>query len=306
MSAAGSATPPRILLLGADGQVGWELRRALLPLGAVLPHTRAQADLGDLAALRQLLEREQPDVIVNAAAYTAVDKAETEADLAQRVNADAPQVLADYATAHRAWLVHYSTDYVFDGTKPAAYSELDAPNPQSAYGRSKLAGEQAIAQSGCRHLILRTSWVFAARGGNFAKTMLKLAAQRDSLRVIADQFGAPTSAELIADVTALALHRLHTDPALAERVSGLYHLAAQGSTTWHGYARFVIAQAAARGLPLRCTPESVQAITTADYPLPAPRPSNSRLDAGKLQSTFGLYLPPWQTQVQRLIDELPQ
>ena len=300
------AKTPRILLLGADGQVGWELRRALLPLGDVLPLTRAQVDLSNLAALRHRLEREQPDVIVNAAAYTAVDKAEAEPDAAQRINAEAPQVLAEYAARHNTWLVHYSTDYVFDGTKPVPYTETDVPNPQSAYGRSKLAGEQAIAHCGCRHLILRTSWVYAARGGNFAKTMLKLAAQRESLRVIADQFGAPTSAELIADVTALALHRLHTDPALAERAGGLYHLTAQGSTTWHGYAQYVIAQAHARGLPLRCTADQIQAITTADYPLPAPRPANSRLDASKLQTTFGLHLPPWHTQVQRLIGELPQ
>ncbi|MEW6561325.1 MAG: dTDP-4-dehydrorhamnose reductase [Pseudomonadota bacterium] len=296
---------PRLLLLGADGQVGWELRRALLPLGEVLPMTRAQADLADLDGLRALLARQQPDVIVNAAAYTAVDKAETEAELAQRINAAAPQVLADHAAQTGAWLVHYSTDYVFDGTNAAAYAETDAPKPQSAYGRSKLAGEEAIAASGCRHLILRTSWVYAARGSNFAKTMLRLAAERDSLRVVADQIGAPTSAELIADTTALMLHLLRSDAALAQRASGLYHLTAQGSTSWHGYAQFVLAQAAARGMALRCTPDAVQPIATADYPLPAPRPANSRLACGKLQTTFGLTLPPWQTQVQRLIDELP-
>ncbi|MCE1162933.1 MAG: dTDP-4-dehydrorhamnose reductase [Thiomonas sp.] len=298
-------TPPRLLLLGADGQVGWELRRSLLPLGTVLPMTRAQADLSDLTGLKALLDRERPDVVVNAAAYTAVDKAETEPELAQRINADAPQGLADYAARTGAWLVHYSTDYVFDGTKPAPYTESDAPKPQSVYGRSKLAGEQAIAASGCRHLMLRTSWVFAARGGNFAKTMLRLAAERDSLRVVADQIGAPTSAELIADTTALMLHRLQSDAALAQRASGLYHLTAQGSTSWHGYAQFVIHQALERGLVLRCAPGAVQPTATADYPLPAPRPANSRLDCGKLQSTFGLTLPPWPIQVQRLIDELP-
>ncbi len=299
--------PPRILLLGADGQVGWELRRALLPLGEVRPQNRAEADLGDVSALRAVLDRTRPQFIVNAAAYTAVDKAETEAELAHGINAAAPGLLAAWAAEHNAMLVHYSTDYVFDGAKPApgSYTEADTPNPQSAYGRSKLAGEQAITASGCRHLILRTSWVYAARGGNFAKTMLRLAAERDSLRVIADQFGAPTSAELIADVTAQMLQRLRTDPALAAQASGLYHLTAQGSTSWHGYAQFVIAAAAARGLPLRCASEQVQAITTADYPLPAPRPANSRLDCTKLQTTFSLFLPPWQTQVQRLIDELP-
>ena len=201
-------TPPRLLLLGADGQVGWELRRALLPLGEVLPMTRAQADLSDLTGLKALLDRERPQIIVNAAAYTAVDKAESEPALAQRLNAEAPAVLAAWAAEYGAWLVHYSTDYVFDGTKPAPYTEADAPHPQSVYGRSKLAGEETIAASGCRHLMLRTSWVCAARGGNFAKTMLRLAAERDSLRVVADQIGAPTSAELIADTTALMLHRL--------------------------------------------------------------------------------------------------
>ncbi|WP_298289821.1 dTDP-4-dehydrorhamnose reductase [Thiomonas sp.] len=294
---------PRILLLGADGQVGWELRRSLLPLGDVLPCTRQQADFSDLPALRALLDREQPSLIVNAAAYTAVDQAESDPAAAQRINAEAPAVLADYAAASGAWLLHYSTDYVFDGRKPEPYVETDAPNPQSAYGRSKLEGEQAIAASGCRHLILRTSWVYAARGGNFAKTMLRLAAERERLRVIADQFGAPTSAELIADVTALLIQRLRHDPQ-AERLSGLYHLTAQGATSWHGYARLVIEHARRRGWALRCVPENIDAITTADYPLPAPRPANSRLDCSKLQTTFDLHLPPWPTQVQRLIDEL--
>lgn len=293
----------RILLLGADGQVGWELRRSLLPLGEVRPCTRAQADFSDLPAVRALLAREQPQIIVNAAAYTAVDQAEREPELAQRINAEAPRVLADYAAAHGAWLLHYSTDYVFDGSKPAPYVETDTPNPQSAYGRSKLEGERAIAASGCPHVILRTSWVYAARGGNFAKTMLRLAAQRDGLRVVADQFGAPTSAELIADVSAHVLQRLRHDPA-PERLAGLYHLSAQGATSWHGYAQFVIECALDKGWALRCTPENIEAIPTADYSLPAPRPANSRLDCGKLQTTFELHLPPWQTQVQRLIDEL--
>ncbi len=294
----------RILLLGADGQVGWELRRALLPLGEVVAMNRAQADLSDLAALRALLERERPDVVVNAAAYTAVDKAENDADRAMRVNAEAPAVLAQHVAAHGGWLVHYSTDYVFDGAKASPYVETDPPAPRSVYGRSKLAGEQAIAQSGCRHLVLRTSWVYAARGGNFARTMLRLAGERDALRIVADQTGAPTSAELIADVTGLALHRLQTDPNLAASAPGLYHLAAAGATTWHGYARFVIERGLALGLPLRCTPDRVEPIATADYPLPAPRPANSRLDCGKLESTFALRLPQWDIQVGRLLAEL--
>ena len=303
---SGEPSSPRILLLGADGQVGWELRRALLPLGAVQAMNRTQCDLGDLSALHALLDRERPDILVNAAAYTAVDQAESEPELATRINAEAPAVLAQYAAAHGAWLVHYSTDYVFDGSKSAPYVELDAPNPQSVYGRSKLAGEQAIAQSGCKHFTLRTSWVYAARGGNFAKTMLRLAHEREQLRVVADQTGAPTSAELIADVTALALHRMQTDATFAAQASGLYHLAATGSTTWHGYARFVIQHALALGMTLRCAPDQVQPIATADYPLPAPRPANSRLDCGKLQSVLGVHLPQWETQVARMLAELPR
>ncbi|MHB1668129.1 dTDP-4-dehydrorhamnose reductase [Thiomonas sp.] len=304
---AHTSHPPCILLLGADGQLGWELRRALLPLGSVLAMNRTQADLGDLPALRATLEREQPDIIVNAAAYTAVDKAESEPGLAARINAEAPKLLADYAAAHQAWLVHYSTDYVFDGTKPAPYTELDAPKPRSVYGRSKLAGEQAIAASGCRHFMFRTSWVYAARGGNFAKTMLKLAREREHLRVVADQFGAPTSAELIADVTALALHRVRTDATFATAVwtqPGLYHLTASGSTSWHGYAQFVLQQAAAQGVALRCAAEAVEPIATVDYPLPAPRPANSRLDCDRLQATLGIALPQWQLQVQRMLAEV--
>lgn len=291
---------PRLLLLGADGQVGWEMRRALLPLGEVLAMNRVQADLD---GLRALLGRERPDVIVNAAAYTAVDKAESEPDLARRINMEAPQVLAEYAARSSAWLVHYSTDYVFDGLKAAPYGESDTTNPQSVYGRTKQEGEAAIIASGCRHLILRTSWVYAARGGNFAKTMLRLATERDSLRVVADQVGAPTSAELIADGTAQALHRVLYTPQ-GNTCSGLYHLTAQGSTSWHGYAQYVIAQAIERGMALRCTPDKVQPIATTDYPLPALRPANSRLDCSKLQNTFDLVLPDWRIQVQRMIQEI--
>lgn len=294
---------PRLLLLGADGQVGWEMRRALLPLGEVLAMNRAQADLSDLDGLRALLERERPDVIVNAAAYTAVDKAESEPDLAGRINRDAPQVLAECAAQAGSWLVHYSTDYVFDGLKAAPYGESDTTNPQSVYGRTKQEGEAAITASGCRHLIFRTSWVYAARGSNFAKTMLRLATEHDSLRVVADQVGAPTSAELISDVTAQALHRvLHTPQ--DDACSGLYHLTAQGSTSWHGYAQHVIAWATERGMALRCGPDAVQPISTAEYPVPAPRPANSRLDCSKLQNTFDLVLPDWRIQVQRMIEEL--
>ena len=299
------ASPPRILLLGADGQVGWELRRALLPLGTVVPMGRAEADLSDLDGLERLLTRDRPQVIVNAAAYTAVDRAESDVDLATRINAEAPAVLARHAAQTGAWLVHYSTDYVFDGTKVSPYSEADAPSPQSVYGRTKLAGERAIAAAGCKALVLRTSWVYAARGGNFARTMLRLATERDTLRVVADQIGAPTSAELIADGTALALHRVLTEPAGA-KLAGLYHLTAAGTTSWHGYAQHVLARAQAAGWSLRCVPDAVQPVATADYPLPAPRPANSRLDTAKLCAAFGLTLPDWTVQVDRLLAELPR
>lgn len=300
----GAAAAGPILLLGADGQLGWELRRALLPLGAVQACGRAEADLSDPAGLRDLLERTRPGVIVNAAAYTAVDRAETDAATARAVNTDAPGLLAAWAAARGAWLVHYSTDYVFDGSLDRPYREDDATAPLGVYGATKLAGEQAVRASGARHLILRTSWVYAARGGNFARTMLRLAAERDSLRVVADQIGAPTSAELIADVSALALHRLRLDPGFGERCSGLYHLSAAGSTSWHGYAREVLAQAAAAGAELRCGPDQVEAIGTADYPTPARRPMNSRLDCELLRQTFGLTLPDWRVQVARMVREV--
>ena len=304
MSAADRAgRRPRILLLGADGQLGWELRRALLPLGELVPMGRAQADLGDAPALRALLSGLRPQVVVNAAAYTAVDRAQSEPEAAQRVNAEAPALLADYAAASGAWLLHYSTDYVFDGSGTRPWREDDEPRPLSVYGSSKLDGERAIRASGCAHLILRTSWVFAARGANFARTMVRLAGERDSLRVVADQVGAPTSAELIADLSALALHRLLREPERARTNAGLYHLSSRGSTSWHGYACHVLEHVARRGMRLRCEASRVQAIGSADYPVPAPRPANSRLDCQALEAWLGVWLPPWQPQVERMLDE---
>lgn len=294
----------RILLLGADGQVGWELRRALLPLGTLLAYGRRQADLAQLDSLQGLLDDLQPAVIVNAAAYTAVDRAEAETELAHRINAEAPELCAHWAAQKGAWLVHYSTDYVFDGRREGAYDEASATCPLSNYGRSKLVGEQAIARSGCQHLILRTSWVYALRGNNFAHTMLRLGREREQLRVVADQVGAPTSAELIADVTALALHRMLQSPAFAEEAQGLYHLSASGSTSWHGYAQYLLEQAAALGLEFRC--KQVLPIGTADYPLPAPRPKNSRLDCSRLCRRFGITLPDWRVQVSRFVAEAVQ
>jgi len=292
-----------ILILGGNGQVGWELQRALAPLGRLTVCDRQRANLEDLDSLRTLIENERPAIIVNAAAHTAVDKAEADVERAHRVNAEAVGLLASLAREIDAWLVHYSTDYVFDGCGEQPFREDDQTAPLNAYGRSKLAGEEAIRQSGCRHLIFRTSWVYAARGANFAKTMLRLAEDRDELRVIADQIGAPTSAELIADVTAQVLGQLRTDPQ-PDRLGGTYHLAASGETSWHGYARFVIAEAARLGLPLRANAERVLPIKTHEYPLPAPRPANSRLDTFRLRETFGLTLPEWQFHVRRMLVEL--
>jgi dTDP-4-dehydrorhamnose reductase len=295
----------RILLLGSRGQVGWELQRALAPLGELTALDRRgtgpwQADLSQPERLAPMLDALAPQLIVNAAAHTAVDRAESEPGLAHAINAAAPGELARWAAAHDATLVHYSSDYVFDGSGHTARSE-DAPTgPLSVYGRSKLAGEEAIRASGCRHLILRTSWVYAARGGNFARTMLRLAAERDELKVIADQVGAPTGAELLADVTAHALRALAVDPTLA----GTYHCAAAGETSWHGYACHVIEWARAHGHPVKVAPDAIRAIPTADYPTAAARPLNSRLDTSRLQRAFGLRMPPWQQGVERMLAEV--
>ncbi|MDR1934575.1 MAG: dTDP-4-dehydrorhamnose reductase, partial [Candidatus Accumulibacter sp.] len=272
--------------------------------GEVVALDHDSVDLcGDFTRARELAEtvrRVAPRVIVNAAAYTAVDKAESEPGLARTINAEAPAVLAETAAALDAWLVHYSTDYVFDGSGAAPRVETDPTAPLSVYGRTKLEGEQAVARC-AKHLIFRTSWVYAARGANFAKTMLRLAAERDSLRVIDDQVGAPTGADLLADVTAHALRAVETRPEWA----GLYHLAAAGETSWHAYACFVIELARRAGRPLRLGAERIEAIPSSAYPTPARRPLNSRLDTGKLQRTFGLRLPDWRAGVQRLLDELP-
>ncbi len=293
----------RILLLGPDGQVGWELRRALAPLGELVALGRGGADglCGDLtcsAALADTVRRLSPAVIVNAAAYTAVDKAESEPDAAQAINGEAPGLLTGLARELDAWLLHYSTDYVFDGSGDRPWREDDAPGPLNTYGRSKLAGEAAIRGSGCRHLIFRTSWVYAARGGNFARTMLRLAAERERLTVIDDQIGAPTGAELIADVSAHALSRARQAPELA----GTYHLSAAGETSWCAYARYVIDVARSRGQALAV--REISPIPTADYRTPARRPLNSRLDCRHLERSFGLTLPPWQHGVDRMLTEI--
>ena len=299
----------KILLTGKNGQVGFELQRALAPLGEIIPVDQADCNLADESAIRRLVREVRPDVIANPAAYTAVDKAESEPDLAQAINGMAPGIFGEEAAQIDALVVHYSTDYVFDGYKDGCYTEADTPNPQSVYGQTKLAGEQALAASGARHLIFRTSWVFGAHGANFAKTMLRLAAERQGLKVVADQFGAPTSAALIADVTAQVIgqYMQACRPASTDFPQfpfGLYHLVASGRTNWHEYAQAVVMAAQAAGKPLRMGPDDVQAITTAEYPLPAPRPSNSCLDTTRLRETFGLCLPDWRQGLQHVLTQL--
>jgi dTDP-4-dehydrorhamnose reductase len=294
----------KILLLGKNGQVGWELQRALAPLGDVVALDRSSTeycgDLSDLEGLRATLRAVQPDVIVNAAAYTAVDKAESDQATAQLINADATRVLAEEAATSGAWLVHYSTDYVFDGTGETPWVENSLVSPVNFYGASKLAGEQAITASGCKHLIFRTSWVYGARGNNFAKTMLRLAKDRETLNVIADQIGAPTGAELLADVVAHAITKAQEDASLG----GIYHLASAGEVSWHGYAQFVIDFAKSQGETLAVT--TVLPIPTSAYPTPAARPLNSRMDTQKLRDTFSLHLPDWQRGVTRMLMEVLQ
>lgn len=302
----------KILLFGRDGQVGWELQRSLAPLGELValdfdsahnPSVNGHVLAGDFSqpeSLRQTVRLVQPDVIVNAAAHTAVDKAESEPDLAYAINATSVGVLAQEAAALGAALVHYSTDYVFDGNGERPWVETDTPAPLNVYGQTKLEGEQLVQQNCPRHLIFRTSWVYAARGGNFAKTMLRLGQERDSLSVINDQHGAPTGAELLADVTAHAIRQLNRDAACV----GLYHLVAGGETTWHGYARFVLETARQTGVAVKVLPDAIAPVPTGAFPTPARRPHNSRLDTSKLQRTFELTLPFWQLGVRRMINEI--
>ncbi len=296
-----------ILLLGVNGQLGHQLSTELLALGPVKALTRAQADLSDPAHLRDALENATalfvPDVIVNAAAYTAVDKAETDTAQAVAVNAQSVTVLAEFAQSVGACLVHYSTDYVFDGSGIRPWAEGDVVAPMSVYGQTKYLGEQAIAKACSKHLVLRTSWVVGAHGGNFLKTMLRLAAERDSLRVVADQVGVPTSTQLLADTTVAVLRAMH-GANVEDTRWGVYHLAPEGETTWHGYAQHVVAGALTRGATLKAGVNDVHPISTADYPLPAPRPLNSRLSTEKIQRTFGLSLPNWQQGVDAILDEL--
>jgi dTDP-4-dehydrorhamnose reductase len=294
----------KILLFGKGGQVGWELQRSLAPLGELtcldFDSPAFCGDFTNLPGLAATVDAVRPDVIVNAAAHTAVDKAESEPQLAQTLNALAPGVLAQAAEKAGAWMIHYSTDYVFDGSGTRPWTESDPPAPLSVYGRTKLEGEQLVTRNCRRALVLRTSWVYAARGANFAKTMLKLAAERDELKVVDDQVGAPTGAELLADITAHAIRTAVFQPDLA----GLYHVAAAGEVSWNGYARYVIEAARQRGVPLKANPDSVQRVPTSAFPTAAKRPANSRLDTSRFQAAFGLSLPPWQQGVSRMLTEI--
>jgi dTDP-4-dehydrorhamnose reductase len=296
-----------ILLLGCKGQLGFELQRALSSLGPLVALDRRGCDLADSAVLRrrieELIAQHRPDILVNAAAYTAVDRAESEPEPAEAINARAPGVLGEVAVRHGMLVVHYSTDYVFDGQNAAPYRESDAPNPLNVYGKSKLAGERALQASGAKHLIFRTSWVFSAHGDNFIKTMLRLAAEREKLNVVADQYGAPTSAALLAEVCAqiLAQYRKTENIPL-----GLYHLTASGVTNWRDYAAYVIAAARRAGYPQKLEADEINAIPASAYPCPAARPANSRLDCSLIQRAFGLALPPWQAGVEPVLRQILQ
>jgi dTDP-4-dehydrorhamnose reductase len=295
----------KILLLGCRGQVGWELQRALAPLGDVTalgrePSNGLRGDLENSDDLVRTLRELQPQVIANAAAYTDVDRAEAEPERAERVNAEAPGVLAAEAARLDAWLVHYSTDYVFDGSGSTPWREDDLPAPLNVYGATKWRGEQAIRAAGCKHLIFRTQWVYAARRENFLRKILRLASEREVLKVVDDQNGAPTSAELVADVTA---HALRAATARGDH-SGTYHLAARGETTWHGYAQFVVDEARSAGWPVRLMDRAIVAVDTGAFPTAARRPRNSRLDVERLEQTFGLRLPEWRDGVARALAEV--
>ena len=296
----------KILLFGKSGQVGWELQRSLAPLGEVVALSSCSSELcGDFEhpdRIAHTVQAVAPDVIVNAAAHTAVDKAESEQDKAHVINTHAPSVLAQEALKLDALLVHYSSDYVFDGHGTHPWRETDPTGPLNVYGVTKVEAEKAIVASGCRHLIFRTSWVYAARGGNFAKTMLRLAQERECLTVIDDQIGAPTGADLLADVTAHTIRSVARQPAGA--LSGIYHLVAAGETSWYGYARFVLEFARQAGVMLKVAPEQVVAVPTSAFSLPAKRPQNSRMDTRKLRNTFELSLPSWETGVARMLTEI--
>ena len=294
----------KLLLLGSNGQVGWELQRSMVMLGELKICDRNTVDLLDLDGLRKLIRDYKPDVIVNAAAYTDVDKAESDEENAFQVNSKAVDLLAQEAKILDAWLVHYSTDYVFDGEKITPYTEKDKTNPISVYGKTKLQGEEAIKKSKCKYLIFRTSWLYGIHGNNFFKTIIKLAKERDELRIVSNQIGAPTSAELVADVTSLCLYRIAQNSLSSKEISGIYHLTATGKASWYDFAKYAITEANKFGSVFLTNPENIIAIKASEYVLPAKRPANSLLDTQKLCKTFNLQLPAWQIHVDRVIKEL--
>lgn len=292
-----------MLLTGSDGQVGWELARSLLPLGQLFALNRAQVDFTDLDKLRALIRAQRPDVIVNAAAYTAVDKAESDFDLAYKVNAEAPAILAEEAKNNGALLIHFSTDYIFDGTKTTAYTEQDLPNPLNVYGQSKLAGEQAIQALASDYLIFRTTWVFAARGKNFLQTIIRLASERETLNIVADQIGSPTWARLIAETAAHALRQSMQERQQDQFNSAIYNLTATGSASWFDFSKAIV-EKMRQNEQLKLMNRIINPIKTEDYPLPARRPANSRLAINALEQHFGLQMPTWQATLNLCMDEI--
>lgn len=293
----------KILLTGKHGQVGFELQRALVPLGEVHAVDYTECDLADAAAISSLVRAVKPDLIVNPAAYTAVDKAESEPQLAHAINAVAPGVLGEEAAKLGAWVIHYSTDYVFDGAKQGAYTEDDLTNPLGVYGRTKRDGEMALRESGARYLIFRTSWVVGAHGNNFVKTILRLASEREQLNVVADQYGAPTSAALLADITAQLIRRQGHERGECFPY-GLYHLVSSGETNWCEYARVIVSEALASGRSLKLDPDAIRGIPSSEYPTAAKRPANSRLDTRKVRDRFNVDLPHWQTGVGHILQQI--
>jgi len=294
----------KLLLLGSNGQLGWELQRSLSPLGKIFACNRNTVDFNDLDKLKSVVRKYRPDVIVNAAAYTNVDKAESDAENAFRVNFEAVNLLANEAAVLNSWLIHYSTDYIFDGIKNGSYKEEDKTNPKSVYGKSKLQGELAIIDSKCKYLIFRTSWLYSTYGRNFVNTVLRIAKERSELRVVCDQIGTPTSAELVADVSSLCLSQIVQDDLSSKDISGVYHLTPTGKTSWYNFAKYVIIETKKLGGVFLTDPENIIAINTSEYPLPAERPANSILNSQKLCKTFNLYLPSWKIHADRAIKEL--
>lgn len=294
----------KVLITGGSGQVGFELRRQLATLGEILAPNRAALDLWDVEAVDAFLAQHQPDLIVNAAAYTAVDNAETDQEAAMRLNAGLPAQLAEYCQQRSCWLVHYSSDYVYTGAGSSPWQEGDTTGPCNAYGVTKLAGDEAVANSGCRHLIFRTSWVYSAFGKSFLSTMLRLGAERSALSIVGDQIGAPTPARLIALITQQALAKLGSGQVHNTLESGVYHLAPKGETSWHGFACEIFQVAKDAGLPLVITPEGVASIPTVDYPTPAVRPLNSRLAVDKIEQALGIQMPSWQSQLALTVEEI--